>query len=837
MRGLIGLTLMLSALGASAMDVSGRRMVWAHYVPWYTPDNASQIAYRFHSYPQESVGADPFRAEIERALAQGIDGFFNDMVAHKGGSTSYWDLRPFLQAAEGTPFQFGICLDAKTTVEHQVKELVKMLSTYGNHPNYPKWGNRYVVDTYTFLKWTPDEWLAIRKGCEDAGYPIYVIANVETGFAAFDAEKLKPYAGTFERAYHFAHYGMDRERFKSIERETEECAKFCEANGAVYMPCVWPGYYGAWMAGFNCFYQPFLGFDMAQRRFDTWRLVKNADWLHVTTYNDHGETAMMPRRHVTGNRAIVKAMSDEFKGVTPPERVDVQFAYLREVMPGTMLRFGAMRLPTTNTGTVTVSGVLRDASGKIVCRLGEKKFANNGWDRLEWLISTTEISATPYLAPEFAVREGNVYRTVRPPKVFLVTGWLEDPVTVKVSVDDYAVISNRLGVSWSNGVLRARCAFIADTKVRRAVLFRNNRPLTTFQPNAGKTLNVYFRGGNDVELKAGNTRVVRAVKSFERNGARNFVWDEKRIISRRTPSWMLMSARIEANGMDELLFSSSGQSVRFTPLELAQKGAVSVGSGKIWMDADGTTYDLPPLDAGRGGYTAEVWTKKPEPNDAYWVEFELANGRIAESDVLYPFADSTVPVEINVVETPITFDHTSGASGAPDTVEFFTPKTEWPVKEMRVVKTKVSPQSIRRRVFTKGQKVPARCWPMGSFSLTCEFVSSVEGGKDRPILSPDGWNEGPSLVLLGDGRLKATYASELGSKCEVVGRSPLRVGQSVAVELKSDCKKMSLAVDGVSQGSCEVPVMRVYGNCSPFVDGSVQRLAFEAGCKMENDGE
>ena len=133
-------------------------MVWAHYVPWYTPDNASQMSHRFHSYPQEDVGANPFREEIDRALAQGIDGFFHDMVAHKGGMTSYWNLRPFLRAAEGTPFQLGICLDAKTDVAHQVAELVKMLSAYGDHPNYPKWKGSYVVCTYTFLSWKPDEY-------------------------------------------------------------------------------------------------------------------------------------------------------------------------------------------------------------------------------------------------------------------------------------------------------------------------------------------------------------------------------------------------------------------------------------------------------------------------------------------------------------------------------------------------------------------------------------------------------------------------------------------------------------------------------------------------------
>lgn len=497
---------MLTAVASTfAADVSGRKMVWAHYVPWYTPDNASQTPQLFHSYPQCAVGANPYRAEVERALAQGIDGFFNDMIAHKGAGTSYWDLRPFLKAAEGTPFQFGICLDAKTTVTQQVKSLVKMLSTYGDHPNYPKWGNRYVVDTYTFLAWKPDEWKAIRKGCEDAGYPLYVIANIETGFKAFDATKLEPYVGTFERAYHFAHYGMDRVKRKTLEQETRESIAFCETHEAAYMPCVWPGYYGAWMAGFNCFYQPFYGFDMALRRFETYRLVKNPDWLHLTTYNDHGETALMPRRHVTSNLGIVRAMSDEFKGITPSDKIDVHFAYLREVIPGTMLRLEAMRLPTTSNVEVIVSGLLRGADGRVLATLPERKFDANRWSRLEWLVPTTDIAATPYFEPEFTVRCGKDIKFVHPPRIMLVAGWLVDPVTVKVAVDDCAEVSSKLEVAYKDGVLAAHCDFNSDVPIERAVLFCNDRPLTAFSRERGRMLNVFFRGRDNVSI---STRMV-----------------------------------------------------------------------------------------------------------------------------------------------------------------------------------------------------------------------------------------------------------------------------------------------------------------------------------------
>ena len=830
-KGIILVSAVAGVATAFSADVSGRKMVWAHYVPWYTPDNASQTPQMYHSYPQCAVGENPYRDEIKRALDQGIDGFFNDMVAHKGGETAYWDLRPYLKAAEGTPFLFGICLDVKTTVEQQVKELVKMLSAYGNHSNYPKWGDRYVIDTYTFLKWTPDEWRAIRKGCEEAGYPLYVIANVETGFLAFDAKRLEPYIGTFERAYHFAHFGMDRGKHKSIEREVEECAALCEAHGAKYMPCVWPGYYGAWMWRGNCFYQPFYGFDMAQRRFDTYRLVKDADWLHLTTYNDHGETTLCPRRHVPGNQGIIRAMSDEFKGGAPSKKIDVQFAYLREVIPGTMLRIESMRLPTASKDAVTVSGVLRGADGKALAKLDEKTFADERWSRFEWLVSTTDIAATPYLEPEFTVRRGKDVRTVRTPRIMLVLGWLVDPVTVKVSVDDCADVPSKLNVSYRDGVLSARCAFKSDVPVERAVLFRNDRPIAAFCRDTGRMLNVFFTGHHNVILDAKEGTVVSAVKKFERNGARDFKWDAHQVASYRTPGWMLMSAKVRADAGCRLVFSSADKSVTFTPEELAKVGRISVGGGKVWLETDGTIYDLPPLGLSKGELVSETWAEAPKPDDVYWVEFERTDGRVVASRPEYPFAPSMEPIEVNVVETPVTLDRLSEASGLPGMREFMTPEAEWPVRESRVVKAKVSPQSVRsyRYEKAKGGKVPARCWPMGSFRLNCKLTVAALPDKEKVLFDQLGWNEGPSLVLQTNGVLRAEYSYGTSSKRHaLVAKDPAEIGKQISVELASDCTKMAFAVDGAVQGSCELPPRRVYGNCLPRVSTEIDVLEITA---------
>ena len=849
---LAAVTLLVAANSLHAADVSGRRMVWAHYVPWYLPGDASLLAHTFHSFPQDQVGDDPLREEIGRAMALGIDGFFNDMVASReGGETSYWDLRPFLKAAEGSPFLFGICLDRKVSPEYQVRELVRMLSTYGDHPNYPKFHGRYVVCTYTFLSWKADEWRVIRQECEKAGFPLYLVANVATGFTAFDAARLTPYAGTFERAYHFGLYGMARGLRKSQEQETAECAAFCREHGAAYMPCVWPGYYGAWMMGVNCFYQPFCGFGTAQRRFETWRLVADADWLHLTTWNDHAETALMPRRLVTGNRAVVRAMSDEFKGASLPDKDNVAFAYLREVIPGTMLRIEAMRLPTASDGVTLVSGCLRDVGGNAVCELPEKAFGTKGWPRVEWLVSTTHLAESPLLVPEFTIRRDDAMRTVRAPRIFIAAGWLSDPVTVKVSENDCANVDSSLFVAYSNGLLRARCNYAAEKAARRIVLYRNDRPVTSFRPSSGKTLNLVFTGNGTIELKSeGRARIVQAVKLFAKNGTRDFTWTTNRVLSLRTPGWSKLSACVEAEADDVLTFSCGGNTTRFTPQELfasarhvpptrwSPPGIVAGGNvvpqgARIWLDEEGAAYDLPPLVMEGGSLSAEVWMSPPGENDAYWVEFEFADGSFAESGVVYPFAKTLEPFSMNILETPVTLDHPSGATGAPDSKVFLTPEPDWPMRETRIVEAKISPLAVRRASFDfqgepmRRPMLPHRCWPMGPFRLVCHFTRLSEDGESvGRIVGVDGWNEGPELTLLTDGRIEAAYCggSEFGpAKFRYVVQSlaPLETGRKTEIAVASDGRTLMLWVAGELQAETAMPPIRVYGNLTPVLGEGV----------------
>lgn len=834
-RGLTAWALALSLAwgggAARAADVANRKMVWAHYVPWFVPENASQMSQRVYDFPQTDVGTNPLRDEIRRALDQGVDGFFNDMVAHEGGRTSFWDLRPYLAAAEGTPFQFGICLDRRVSVAHQVKELVHMLSTYGKHPNYATCGDRFVVCAYTYRAWTPDEWRAIRQGCADAGWPIHVVANIETPFSAFDEKAFAPYAGLFEGAFHFSIMGCGRTPFKSVETEMREADAFCRKNGAAFMPCLWPGYYGGWLPGRCSYYQPFCGLDTLQRRFDAAQALNNVRWLHVTTWNDHDETTLQTRRLATGNPAIVRAMARAFRGEHPAEKTDVVFAYLRENIPGTVLRFEAQRLPSVEKGVVSVAGRLLDENGEIVAGLSERRLADADWTRTEWLVPTTKLSASHVLTPEFVVRLPSETRVVTLPPVFQFTGWLANPETVKVSIHDRRPMMSSFDLAWQDGVLEGSCTFASEAPLKRAVLYRNERPVTAFTPGRPTVLPVFFSGDGWLDLQVANGRIARAVKSFETNGAPHFAWNAQRMTSRLTPTWMKLTARIETEARTKLTFTDNRAVRTFTPRDLVRFGELRCGAGTIRLSSDGTLYDLPPLGLKRGRLFLSVWAAKPAPTDDFWVEFEFADGTFAESKVRQPFATARRPIPMAVVETPVTLDRTSGASGMPDAREFLAPETAWPVKKTRVVSSScVSPFSVRHAKFDFSNapllrpKLPQRQWPMGPFRLTCAFTPLATDGAAHPILSPNGWNEGPSLTLAADGRLVAAFAGGTGEAafaCEAKTAAPLTRGRRVRITLVNDGRTFKLLVDGVEVGVCAVPPVRVYGNCSPSIGAGV----------------
>ena len=62
---------------AGAGEISGRKMAWAHYVPWFKPENASLEARRIYNFPLVNVDEAESRRvstrrEIDLAIANGV---------------------------------------------------------------------------------------------------------------------------------------------------------------------------------------------------------------------------------------------------------------------------------------------------------------------------------------------------------------------------------------------------------------------------------------------------------------------------------------------------------------------------------------------------------------------------------------------------------------------------------------------------------------------------------------------------------------------------------------------------------------------------------------------
>ena len=159
MRTLAVLAMLAAGFGLAAEDVSARRMAWAHYVGWTVPDQVSLQPADFYSFPAYEHGKEPYAEEVRRAMDAGLDGFFVDVsVQYKWRPGFYYTVERLLDGAQGTDFRVAPCLDVKTDVSNQIDNICWMLNRFGNHPNYPRVGDRYVMATYIYHEWAPDEW-------------------------------------------------------------------------------------------------------------------------------------------------------------------------------------------------------------------------------------------------------------------------------------------------------------------------------------------------------------------------------------------------------------------------------------------------------------------------------------------------------------------------------------------------------------------------------------------------------------------------------------------------------------------------------------------------------
>lgn len=873
----------IAAMSILAGEVGNRKMVFAHNTPWFRPSDGSLFSDWYFNYPLAQVKDTPekeqegLNLDVRNAIAAGLDGMFLDFGASANGApcTWWWTLGMYLKAAEGTDFQVGMCLDHPSSAEYWGNEIVRILKLNGNHPNYPRCGGKYVLCTYCFLPMTPETWRGIRRIAKDAGFELYVIANVAPmPKEELDLVRLDRYLDCFDCLYMFDSPGHAPKPPRVNNRILSE---YCAKKGKRFMPCLHPGYYGAWLVG-NDFYGPFRGIDQLWDTYDTAREVM-PQWIHMTTWNDLMETAVLERAYTFGQVRLVRYFAEELKGLKPVSKnPEVIVAYHREEIPGTLLRFEAASLPcVVGDGAPTlpeISGRLLTQTGECVYSFESRVLKADVFSRVEWLVPTTELAKYPELTPEFTVKSAAGVRTVKTPAVYFVSSWNQNAVTVTVPlnrmVEDFA---NTFSVQRRGSGITAEIAFDSPEPIRRATLVRNDRPLAVFSRNVETNEYLLPVSITDVDkpsflvVKGGH--VVRAVKKGQSKAhpaCYQFDWNKTSIFTDNTNYGPIGATFAGSEDATITLKPKDGSApVRVSLRELSERQRIKTEHGTLFVRPDMTHLDEPALEMTKGKLSVNVFQRAFEPRDRYYVRYETMSGRVFMTPTIHPFADTRESVRLPILETDTSLETSSGCAGLCyfGGNEFLTPREQVPVKGFKVREAEVS-SLINRRIHwafdgdgveesgnfavnvkdsllaTNGVSggclvfrgddnigLPSRTWPIGGFGHIGFYLNPCPYmGEKQCIVNKDGWSDGLLVALLPDGRLEVTreYNADpsretVHGKDVLVSRTKLAPGRWTRVAIDADAVHLTLSLDGKVDGSIPLRAIRSYGNGRVYIGG------------------
>lgn len=877
----------LLPFSSPAGEVSDRHMIWAHNTPWFNPSDYSVYTQVFYNFPLQRAletgnkWEDGLRDEIKVALNCGIEGFFVDFGGDPNKGPAHWShtLKFYLKAAEGTPFEVALCMDTKISKEYWVGELKRLLKENGGHPNYPKFNGKYVVCTYQFLQWenqqpngwTIGEWKELRAEMKKAGFDLYIIAN----FAPLPNEKLnidrlERAKETFDCVYLFDAPGHCDE---TPEVNNKKLVKFCKENGKLFMGCLHPGYYGAWLWGFNDFYNPFRGTDMLHRMFID-AMKHKSQWLHVTTWNDLVETATLPRVFTFGVAHTLKNYNTWIKNKPEfSDTPDLTAAYLREVLPGEVLRLELLNLPSKVKTPLTVTGKLYDMNGRAVCNLPAKKLAPNQFGTLEWVVPTAELAFTPTLVPEFTVATEGYTRTVRTPAVYLVTPWLQNAVTVNVPLSQMLEeFPNTLTVSQKDSILEAKVDFDAPEEIANILLFRNDRPIATFSPELkdGEIQLVTALSGcpKAVSVTVENGRILRAIKKGMQN---NSIWQGEVLFRWTSEKLETSNSNFGGHGvtfagsenMKIIVTNAKGEKSEFSPVKIANKRRVSNADALFTAEPEMTWLLDPPLAIKKGEKTLQLFMRAPQETDNFYVRIETMSGKVYFSNPIYPFAKENRIEKRKILGTNNTLESTSGGSGYAfrNEPEFKTPRQRLPYQKNQLLTRPVSRLVARTGIWHfdgavngveidhygdrdlnikpefyvdggfdgKGKALsfdgnrtilfPARVWPLSGFGSMSVYLKPETIGAKQSVIFKDGWYDGLHLNILADGRaeIMRAYLQDLTKQNQLsfeylTGKTKLKAGEWVKVEVRADAEKFQLYINDKLEATEKLGRFRSHGN-------------------------
>lgn len=864
-------SLSTSMVNADLQNIDGTLdpVVWAHYTPWHNPLDTGFEVVSYYNYPIMSSSGNQtndYRKEYEMAQEQGIDGFLVDIVGSDGTETAAYSglLKLMFEAAEGTDFLIAPCLDGTPDVTSQITQLTNLLNECSGYSNFPKVGNRYVIATYEWYGHSSGEWTQIRSAVESAGYPLYLIANMERGYDPITSDLYDTYGDAYDMTYIFSHASLAGEDETTVFQRMQSCS---ESNNAAWMGTVWPGYLGAWMNGRNDFYQPHFGFDQVLYYFDA-IFTLNPPWINLSTWNGHDETPFMPMSFEFGGNTVVnRYLLDRWKGYALPTESQVCFAYHREEIIGAVLRIESLVLPGEGGNSITVSGKLLGIDDEELCSLSEQVFdltGSNVYFRNEWVVPTAELGAVPAVVPEITLVENGVSRTEKLPAVMLKTGWIQNQTTVKVPFDRMVDGDAVLSVDQDGNLLMADVFFSCSENVVRAELFRNDRPVgpLTEQLTANPLLFSQFEMVSDsgsVQATVSNGILISAARRYTESNSTAFSFTTNSFNALGVLSWRWVRMQMEMSPYGGLgLNVGSLGSYAVDVLQLQDQHTVySVDKSSMLLmnDFDNNVNDHPLLTPSQtASLSLDVWSREELENDTFYAQFETESGGLFFSPVIAPFCEQRKPVARKALQTMDNLETSSGnkvlgRTGYLNTPPFLTPE---------VTNIFVHPASLRsgqwtfeegswdslgeRPIWTakqhewmdatnyitgggydggncldlngqSGVEMRARVWPMGPCAVEF-FIKPVEDQSAiQEIITREGSYSSFNFYLLPDRRLEVVREED-DDTMSLVSREPLPLGLWSQVRFAYDGERAELFVDGNISDYLDTPFEINYDNCT-----------------------
>ena len=869
-RGLFFAGILLPVAGVHAAE-NLERLALCHYTAWHEPFNASRTAARFINFPEFPASGSrmqDYRGEIGLAREQGIDGFLVDIIVKGGDSAGYaGQMRELLRAAAGTPFLVGPCLDMAHSFRDDpdlrtlAANLSRIFATAGASPNFPKVGDKYVLATYTWRQLEPAQWQDLRQRLSDEGFEIFLIANMSHAFSKLTEQEILRYAPVCDMIYSFGEYGISGQSIAECFAIYRQAAK--EA-GRYWMPVIHPGYVGGWFNGRNDYYQPHRGFDQV---YDCFAAIDNkaSDWLHLTTWNDHDETPLMPMIFEYGsNTEINRAFIDRWKG--EPYRTEepkLFFAYHREEILGTVWRLEALSLPCADAETVRISGKLVDVGGEILHTLTPRELSMNRFARCEWAIPTAPFASTPAVTPVVTWQAGNKKITRRLPDTLLKTGWLQNQTTLKVPAHRMADGKAELKIVQDGHRLTATVDLASPETIRQATLWRNDRPLGAFKArDADATLlhvDMHQLQRCSFEMSLEGAEFLSAGQKHQEQGE-GYTLTRDRLTVERSAPWMPARAVIAATPQSRLSIKVNNQdAVTLTVKELLERHTVALGKNGplLWFrhaDYDTNIMNHNSLGKREGTFTLRRFSRTSRPDDLFYVRVRTAGDTFYFSPVQAPFATDRAPRKIRVVETYVNLETSSGHTGRAGQSGFLTPPPlttptlttvnahpaifragrwtferdgwdecgERPLQDKKHIPwTKVRlvdevDDSHGSALILEGTSVAmrARSYPIGACTIEVDVWPEDGVTEKQRILGRSGWQSAFEIHLLPDGHVEVVRSGGETDPVSFRSEHALPARTWSRLRLTFDEITAKLFIDSQLDAQKEMPLIHNYGNCT-----------------------